>query len=259
MYLSVTSENCSTSPVFNSVFDRRIDLMNPPNSAPITSRGTPPGLMLSTLIPSSPIRLTASAPSTRSRIPSSTSLNDTPLLPLFHLGQPLLELDRLRMPRRAFLARRRTGCQCVEFSAHVGVVGLTAQDGLIDLARLLHEALPDVEVCHRHRIRQIFGWRRRRRCFGRSKDVRSRFFVRPWRRNLCPLRSRLDMNSRRLFHCHRCRAVVFDRLLEWAFAVGGTHRLAVRGDVSDMLLGLQRRFRVGEDLIVLRRRKRLCH
>src|SRR5436309_14554505 len=136
MYLSVTSENCCTSPVFNSVFDRRIDLMNPPNSAPITSSGTLPGLMLSTLMPSSPIRLTASVPSTRSRIPSSTSLNDTPLLPLFHLRQPLLELDRLRMPWSALLARRSAGCQCVEFPAHVGIVGLTAQDRLIDFARL---------------------------------------------------------------------------------------------------------------------------
>src|SRR5438132_6018472 len=97
MYLSVTRENCSTSPVLSSVFERRIVLMKPPNSAPITSRGTLLPSTLSTAMPSSPIRLTASVPSTRSRIPSSTFLNDTPLLPLFDLRQPLLELCHLRI------------------------------------------------------------------------------------------------------------------------------------------------------------------
>src|SRR5438128_9844060 len=120
LYSSVTSEKCSTSPVFNSDLARRIDLMNPPNSAPMTSSGTRPGLMFSTVMPSRPIRLTARVPSTRSRMPSSTSLNDTPLLPLLHLGQPLLELRHLRFARCA--------AERVDLSPHVGVPRLAPQD-----------------------------------------------------------------------------------------------------------------------------------
>src|SRR5712691_11570929 len=126
MYFSVTSENCRISPVFSSVFDRRIDLMKLPNSAPMTSSGTASPFSFSTLIPSSPMRLTASVPSTRSRIPSRTSLNDTPLLPLFHLLEPLFELRCFR------ISRLRTH-ERVEFPADLGIARVALENGLVDL------------------------------------------------------------------------------------------------------------------------------
>src|SRR2546428_7597151 len=122
MYFSVTSENCSTSPVLRSVFDARIDLMKPPNSAPIVSSGTESRLIVSTGIPSSPIRLTARVPSTRSRMASSTDLN-TSLLAL-DLGQPLLESRHLRiLPLCTRLLRRRSG-ERRELVAHFAIVGV---------------------------------------------------------------------------------------------------------------------------------------
>src|SRR5581483_5694899 len=121
--------------------------MNPPNSAPITSIGTRPGLVLSTAMPSSPIRLTASVPPTRCRMPSSTSLNDTPLLPLLHLREPLLELLHFGI-RTAF-------AEGIEFVADVGVVRLALQDRFVDLARFVALALLRVEIGHRCRLRDV--------------------------------------------------------------------------------------------------------
>src|ERR1051325_6553460 len=90
MYFSVTSANCSTSPVSRSVFERRTDFTKPPNSAPMTSSGTESDLIDSTAMPSRPMRLTASAPSTRSRMPWSTCLN-TAHLAAGNLGEPAFE------------------------------------------------------------------------------------------------------------------------------------------------------------------------
>src|ERR1044071_975890 len=97
MYFSVTSANCSTSPVSRSVFERRTDFTKPPNSAPMTSSGTESDLIDSTAMPSRPIRLTASAPSTRSRMPCSTCLNMTPLAAA-DFGEPFFQAgDGLRL------------------------------------------------------------------------------------------------------------------------------------------------------------------
>src|SRR5436305_11547963 len=98
MYFSVTRENCSTSPVSSSVFGR-IDLTKPPNSAPRTSSGTPPWLSESMAMPSRPIRLTASVPSTRSRMPESTCLNSANVSPPY-FRQPAFEPRNLRRLRR---------------------------------------------------------------------------------------------------------------------------------------------------------------
>src|SRR6266550_1305269 len=137
--------------------------MKLPNSAPITSSGTLSPLSFSTLIPSSPIRLTASVPSTRSRIPCRTSLNDTPLLPLLHLGEPLLEFGRFRISRRRTLER-------IELLANVGIAGLALQNVLVDLARFVSESLLHIEIRHRGCFCRVFSDRGcRRRSLGGSK------------------------------------------------------------------------------------------
>src|SRR5581483_807312 len=186
---SVTTENCNTSPVFNSVFDRRIDRMNPPNSAPSTSRGMPLPSMLSTAIPSRPIRLMASVPSTRSRIPWSTCLNDTPLLPLLHLGQPLFQSDDLRiaLPGR---------CKRIEFLTDLAIAGVARQEIFVDRARLVGETLLHVEIGHRLGRRHILlgGFLRP---LGGSKNIGCRFFFAPRRRNFRGRRRGLDMDPLR--------------------------------------------------------------
>src|SRR6266545_204587 len=122
MYFSVTSANCSTSPVLRSVLERRTDFTKPPNSAPMTSSGTPSPLIDSTAIPSRPIRLTASAPSTRSRIPSRTCLNTAHLAPS-HLRQPLLETGHFLPDRH----ERFSFTESRELGAHALVVGVALQ------------------------------------------------------------------------------------------------------------------------------------
>src|SRR5579863_5901792 len=131
---SVTTENCSTSPVFSSVLDRRIDRTNPPNYAPITSRGMPLPSMLSTAMPSRPMRLTASVPSTRSRIAWSACLNATPLPPLLHLLQPALEFHDLRIQLRP--SRQR-----IEFQTDLTVLRIPLENFQIDLAGLFTKSL----------------------------------------------------------------------------------------------------------------------
>src|SRR5688500_12473406 len=123
MYLSVTSANCRTSPVSSSVSAWRIDFTKPPNSAPRTSSGTLEEFTASTAMPSRPMRLAASDPSTRSRRPASTSLN-TPHLSLRHLAQPALQRRYLRVdPRRERL----------ELVTHFAVAGIARQDVLVDM------------------------------------------------------------------------------------------------------------------------------
>src|ERR1044071_6524102 len=139
MYFSVTSANCSTSPVSRSVFESRTDLTKPPNSAPMTSRATASSLMESMAMPSRPMRLTASDPSTRSRMPWRTSLNMAHLAPR-DLREPLLEAGQFL--RLAAAAER------LELRAHGVVAGLALQDRLIDAPRVEDEALPRVEVGH---------------------------------------------------------------------------------------------------------------
>src|SRR5258708_12212168 len=97
MYFSVTRANCNTSPVSRPSFGR-IDLMKPPNSAPKTSKGIRLSPTVSTAIPSRLIRLTASVPSTCSRIAERTDLNVTAHLPPPHLGKPPLHSHNLAAP-----------------------------------------------------------------------------------------------------------------------------------------------------------------
>src|SRR5947207_8222278 len=126
MYFSVTSANCSTSPVLSSAFGRT-DFMKPPNSAPKTSSGTLPSLIDSTAIPSRPMRLTASVPSTRSLMPPSTSLN-TAYLAAADARQPCLELDDLRIASRGRLRRVERG----ELGANRVVAWVAMEDRLVD-------------------------------------------------------------------------------------------------------------------------------
>src|SRR6266851_5722671 len=229
MYFSVTSENCRIWPVFSSVFDRRTDLMKLPNSAPMTSSGTLSPLSFSTLIPSSPIRLTASVPSTRSRIPCRTSLNDTPLLPLLHLLEPRLELDRFRISRLGTHER-------VEFLANLGIAGIALQNGLVNLARFAGKSLLNVKIRHRERLRCVINRTRcRRRRLGRREDVGRRFFLGPWRRHLCRHGRRGDVDSRRLLDLNRGGGVVRDRILEGTLGVRSAHRFEIRSPFADRL------------------------
>src|SRR5687768_16555141 len=159
MYFSVTSENCCTSPVFSSVFAARMDLMNPPNSAPRTSRGTSPPRSDSTAMPSRPMRLAAIAPSTRWRSPASTSLNTAHLFPR-DLGQPVFELDDRFAP-----------VERGQLLGHGVIVGIAGEDVLVDVARVVGEALPRVQIGHGDRAGDVVrhaNWRR----FGRREDVR---------------------------------------------------------------------------------------
>src|SRR6266550_5369425 len=161
VYRSVTSENCRTWPVLSSVLERRIDLMKPLNSAPITSSGMLPGLTPSIMMPSSPIKLTASVPSTRSRIPPRTSLNDTPVLPLLHLREPLLELVDFR------IAAAASAAQPIELRLHLGIAGFPLEDRLVNLASLVGRALLRVQIGHRDGVRNIaLDVRPRGRCLG---------------------------------------------------------------------------------------------
>src|SRR5215210_6373381 len=97
--------------------------MNEPNSAPRTSRGTSPAPIVSMAMPSRPIRLAASAPSTRSRRPFSTSLN-TPCLTFRNFGEPALEALDLRVHARG---------EGVQLRAHVDVAGVAREDVLVDV------------------------------------------------------------------------------------------------------------------------------
>src|SRR5712691_6112642 len=139
MNFSVVRENCSTSPVFSSVFDRQIERMKPPNSAERTSSGTPPSLTVSTAMPSSPMRLTASAPVTCFLIPASTSLNT------FHPGQPVLQLLDLRIGaprcgagdlaggrRRDRRRHTRRPTERVDLCADAGVVRFASEKVFVD-------------------------------------------------------------------------------------------------------------------------------
>src|SRR5437763_9349693 len=141
MYFSVTRANCRTSPVSRSVLESRTDLTKPPNSAPMTSRATEASLTESMAMPSRPMRLTASAPSTRSRMPCRTSLNMAHLAPP-DLGEPFLEAGHFRPDRRGRVASTERG----ELFAHGVVGGLALQDGLVDPPRVDDETLPRVEV-----------------------------------------------------------------------------------------------------------------
>src|SRR5687768_8379039 len=143
MYFRVTSENCWTSPVFSSVFAARMDLMKPPNSAPRTSRGTSPPRSVSMAMPSSPIRLAAIAPSMRSRSPASTSLNTAHLFSR-DLGQPVLQLDH----RPALVEHR-------ELLGHGVIFRIAREDVLVDVARVVGESLPRVQVRHGDRAGHV--------------------------------------------------------------------------------------------------------
>src|ERR1051326_9012615 len=148
MYFSVTSANCSTSPVSRSVFESRTDLTKPPNSAPITSSGTSSDLMESMAMPSRPMRLTASAPSTRARMPSRTCLNMA-LLAAGDFREPVFEAGDLLL--------NGLDVERGELFAH-GVVGRIAlEDRLVDPPRLGDEALARVEVGHRDGVGRL--WR----------------------------------------------------------------------------------------------------
>src|SRR5256885_9851373 len=103
----------------------------------MTSSGTASDLIDSTAIPSRPIRLTASAPSTRSRIPSRTCLN-TAHLALPHFRQPPLETGDFFMDRR----RRLSSTESREFFADTLVVGVALEDRLVDPPGVGDEALP---------------------------------------------------------------------------------------------------------------------
>src|SRR2546425_3949110 len=207
MYFSVTSENCRTSPVLRSVFDRRIVLMKPPNSAPIVSSGTESRLIVSMGMPSSPIRVTARVPSTRSRMPSSTDLN-TPLLPL-PLGHPLLESCHLRILRLCRGRRGRGSGERRELVAHVAIVRVAVQDLFIDVPRLIGKPLLHVQIGHRERSREIA-------CrFDRGEDIRCRLFVLHRSGNLGGLRSGNDVHAWRTLYVERrsgvLRSDVFER------------------------------------------------
>src|ERR1043166_3241561 len=153
MYFSVTSANCRTSPVFSSAFGR-IDLMKPPNSAPKTSSGTPSPLIDSIAMPSSPMRLTASAPSTRSLMPASTSLN-TAHLATTDFREPRFELDDLRIAS----GRSLRLIECRELRAHRVIVRIAEQDRLVNLPRVGDESLLRVEVRHRQRGGDVLAHR----------------------------------------------------------------------------------------------------
>src|SRR5687768_14700357 len=114
--------------------------MKPPNSAPRTSRGTCPAPIVSIAIPSSPMRLTAIDPSTRSRKPVRTVLNTAATRLSPDPRKPALEARNLRIyPRRD----RR------EARPDVFVARIARQDVLVNVACLFDEALADVEICHR--------------------------------------------------------------------------------------------------------------
>src|SRR2546423_280423 len=209
MYFSVTSANCSTSPALRSVLERRTDFTKPPNSAPMTSSGTASNLIESMAIPSRPIRLTASAPSTRSRIPSRTSLNMAHLAPP-HFRQPLLETGNFLLDRHECLS----STECREFFAHALVVGVALQDRLVDPPRVGDEALPRVEVGHRHgvgRLCRCGGRRRRGRLLlGGREDVGRLFLAAPRRRHLCSEWRLLDVDSHGRLDLDRRGGEVFD-------------------------------------------------
>src|SRR5687768_13928890 len=120
-----------------------MDLMKPPNSAPRTSSGTSPPRRVSMAMPYSPIRLAAIAPSTRSRRAASTSLNTAHLFSR-DLGQPVLQLDdRLALVERGQLL------------GHSGILGIAREDVLVDVARIVGQALPGIEVGHGDRAGHI--------------------------------------------------------------------------------------------------------
>src|SRR5258705_13171050 len=150
MYFSVTSANCSTSPVLSSAFGRT-DLMKPPNSAPKTSSATLASLIDSMAMPSSPIRLTASAPSTRSLMPRNTSLN-TAHLAAANSCQPRFELHDFRIAACGGLRN----IQCCELCAHEVVVRIAMEDRLVDLPCVCDETLAGVEIGHRERAGDVF-------------------------------------------------------------------------------------------------------
>src|SRR2546426_221032 len=220
MYFSVTSANCSTSPVLRSVLETRTDFTKPPNSAPMTSSGTASDLIESMAIPSRPIRLTASAPSTRSRIPSRTCLNTAHLAPP-HLRQPLLETGNFLLDRHECLSSTESR----EFFADGVVIGIALQDRLVDSPRVGDEALPRVEVGHRDGVGRL------RRCSGqlllrRREDVGWLFFLAaPRRRHLGGERRLLDVDAHGRLDLDRGGGEVFDRFLERALVVRGEHRL----------------------------------
>src|SRR6266542_724506 len=210
MYFSVTSANCSTSPALRSVLERRTDFTKPPNSAPMTSSGTSSDLIDSTAIPSRPIRLTASAPSTRSRIPSRTRLNMAHLTPP-HLRQPLLETGDFLPDRH----ERFSSAESLEFFAHALVVGVALEDRLVDPPRVGDETLPRVEVGHRHGVGRL-RHRRGRLLLGGREDVGRLFLAAPRRRHLGGERRLLDVDADGGLDLDRRGREVLDRLLERA-------------------------------------------
>src|SRR2546430_168146 len=181
--------------------------MKPLNSAPITSSGMLPGLTPSIMMPSSPIRLTASVPSTRSRIPPRTSLNDTPLLPLLHLREPLLELVDFRIAAAG-------SAQPIELCPHIGIARLALKDRLVNLASFVVGALLRVEIGHGDGVRDI------------------RLDVRQCGRRLGCERRRLDPDAHQLLDRYRSRCEIAHRLFERAFGMPGEHRLTVSGRVA---------------------------
>src|SRR4026208_1203232 len=107
-----------------------MDLMKPPTPPPRRPRGACPFPTVSTAMPSRPIRLTASVPSTRSCSPVSTVLNIGTRLPARHLGQPAPQRHdpRVRARRDGF-----------ELRLHLGVVRIAGQDVLVDVPRVLDQ------------------------------------------------------------------------------------------------------------------------
>src|SRR5260221_2935813 len=120
----------------------------------MASSGTPPRRSDSMAMPSSPIKLIASAPSTRSRIPSSTRLNTAGLFAA-DPGQPVLEPCNLRTPARR--PGRRLRLQAIALRPHRRIIRVALQDAVIDLPGVRGQALARVEIGHGHRLGEVFG------------------------------------------------------------------------------------------------------
>src|SRR5258706_752051 len=133
-----------------------MDLTKLPSSAPMASSGTPSPRKDSMAMPSRPIRLTASVPSTRSRTPLSTSLNTGGLFAR-HLRQPLFEPGHFRAAGIDGHRDRDHGIKGIGLGPDHFVLRIALQDVPVDLSGLAVHPLPRVEIGHgggiRHNLR----------------------------------------------------------------------------------------------------------
>src|ERR1041385_1732089 len=131
-------------------------------------------------MPSRPIRLTASVPSTCSAMLRRTSLNT------LHLRQPALELGYLRL----FSGGRR---QRFELRAHGLVLRLALQNVLVDLRLVLDQSLAGVESSHGGGLWDVVSRGRGLRLRERRLVVHGRLLLRRERREIdVDPRRRLD-------------------------------------------------------------------